>query len=371
MSSTVATDAANRLKNCCNQPLLGGKQKTIICLPETNRNSRAIPQYLFNPNGCTMQSKLESIQGVGTCTWTLWLLGGCCSKTSPPAVWGAWRKEQLPLHMSEWKFWLFIRKITAGVTKGLLIMTPKWSSNFLISLATNKRYCSVCTWGAKGMPKFSSKISNYEKQHRRRIIHGTHNPITVMHKTHGKKGLAIWHGNGFLSFSILGWLSWWIWYKTKLYKPMSQIACICVSFFWVLNIHIPAYLGSRRKPFAWTSKFFCMFSSCCNYINLYKFCELPNFYFGSLWISILCCWHSLVWCDTASLWRFSQSSATWMRRCILTDGVFLFHHCLLWYLLVIILLSLIKLTTNHLHLSHSHMNNWLERTRVYDFVFYV
>ncbi len=87
------------------------------------------------------------------------------------------------------------------------------------------------------------------------------------------------------------------------------------------------------------------------------------------WISILCrCWHSLVQCDTASLWHFSQSFATWTRRCILADGFFLFHHCLLRYFLVIILLSLMKLTSNHFHLPHSHMNNWLQRTRVYEFV---
>ncbi len=71
---------------------------------------------------------------------------------------------------------------------------------------------------------------------------------------------------------------------------------------------------------------------------------------------------------TASLWHFSQSSVTWTRRCILADGFFLFRHCLLRYLLVRILLSLIKLTSNHFHLSHSHMNNWFQRARVYEFV---
>ncbi len=51
------------------------------------------------------------------------------------------------------------------------------------------------------------------------------------------------------------------------------------------------------------------------------------------WMSILCHWHSLVRCDTVSLWHFSQTSATWTRRCIMADGFFLFHHCLFWYLL--------------------------------------
>jgi hypothetical protein len=35
----------------------------------------------------------------------------------------------------------------------------------------------------------------------------------------------------------------------KLYKQVSQIACISVSIILVLNVHIPAYLGSRGKPF--------------------------------------------------------------------------------------------------------------------------
>jgi hypothetical protein len=30
------------------------------------------------------------------------------------------------------------------------------------------------------------KKDKYEKQHQRHIIHGTYNPITVMHETHGQ-----------------------------------------------------------------------------------------------------------------------------------------------------------------------------------------
>jgi hypothetical protein len=54
--------------------------------------------------------------------------------------------------------------------------------------------------------------------------------------------------------------------NTKFYKPVSQIACVCVSFFWVLNIHIPLYLDSREKPFFQTSKFFLYFQ-----FQLYQF----------------------------------------------------------------------------------------------------
>jgi hypothetical protein len=44
--------------------------------------------------------------------------------------------------------------------------------------------------------------------------------------------------------------------KTKLYKPVSQIACASVSIFFVLNVHIPTYLDSRGKHFFETLSFF-------------------------------------------------------------------------------------------------------------------
>jgi hypothetical protein len=37
--------------------------------------------------------------------------------------------------------------------------------------------------------------------------------------------------------------------NTKLYEPVSQIACVCVSIILVINIHIPLYLHSKGKPF--------------------------------------------------------------------------------------------------------------------------
>jgi hypothetical protein len=44
--------------------------------------------------------------------------------------------------------------------------------------------------------------------------------------------------------------------KTKSYKPVAQIACVSVSIVLVLNVHIPVYLGSRRKPFLQNLRFF-------------------------------------------------------------------------------------------------------------------
>jgi hypothetical protein len=44
--------------------------------------------------------------------------------------------------------------------------------------------------------------------------------------------------------------------KTKLYELVSQIAWVHVLFFLVLNVHIPLYLGARRKSFFQTSVFF-------------------------------------------------------------------------------------------------------------------
>ncbi len=75
--------------------------------------------------------------------------------------------------------------------------------------------------------------------------------------------------------------------NTKFYKPVSQIACICVLFVLVLNIHIPLYLDSRGKHFFRTSKFF-FFSSSFNFINPYKFFELPNFLFPVIVDSPFC-----------------------------------------------------------------------------------
>jgi hypothetical protein len=156
--------------------------------------------------------------------------------------------------------------------------------------------------------------------------------------------------------------------NTKFYKPVSQIACICVSFILVLNIHIPLYLDSRGEPFFRTSKFFSslfpvsIISICISFSNCHFFI------FGHCWLSILCHWHWLVWCDTASLWHFFQSSDTWMRRCILADGFFLLQHFLLPYFLVIVCLGLIELTSNHFHFSHSYMSNWYLTTRMYVFV---
>ncbi len=121
--------------------------------------------------------------------------------------------------------------------------------------------------------------------------------------------------------------------KTKPYKHVSQISCIGVSFLGVLNIHIPLYLGSRRKPFFWTSKFFCCLVPVSIILIRVSFVNCQIFISGHYWISILCCWHWLVQCYMASLWHLFQGSATWMRRCsatwmrrcILADGFFLFQ----------------------------------------------
>ncbi len=44
--------------------------------------------------------------------------------------------------------------------------------------------------------------------------------------------------------------------KTKSYKPVSQIACVSVSVYLVLNVHIPAYLAQGGSTFLGTRKFF-------------------------------------------------------------------------------------------------------------------
>jgi hypothetical protein len=50
--------------------------------------------------------------------------------------------------------------------------------------------------------------------------------------------------------------------KTKLYKPVSQIVWGHVSIFLEINLHIPAYLGSRWKPFFGLLIFFVLSADC-------------------------------------------------------------------------------------------------------------
>jgi hypothetical protein len=58
--------------------------------------------------------------------------------------------------------------------------------------------------------------------------------------------------------------------KTKSYEPVSQIACISVSIFLVLNVHIPTYLVSRGKPFFWNSRFFLVVSADRRLVPIHK-----------------------------------------------------------------------------------------------------
>ncbi len=124
--------------------------------------------------------------------------------------------------------------------------------------------------------------------------------------------------------------------------------------YW--NIHIPSFLGSSGINFFQTEFFFC--------ITLISICisitRCQYFISSHPWMSMTCCWNSIVQCDTALLKQSSQSFASFKRRCILADGIIIFHHYLLQYLLVMLLLTLIKLTSNSFHMSYSHPNNWHE-----------
>ncbi len=75
-------------------------------------------------------------------------------------------------------------------------------------------------------------------------------------------------------------VSWWFWYKNeivqarlKLYGPFLNIL--------VLNVHIPAYLGSRGKPLFWESEVFFVVSADRSLVKiriyefvLYKFLQI-------------------------------------------------------------------------------------------------
>ncbi len=66
----------------------------------------------------------------------------------------------------------------------------------------------------------------------------------------------------------VGYMAWkWIrislksrmvsWYKNKIVRAgVSNCMRQCLNFL-VLNVHIPAYLGSRGKPFFWNFEVFC------------------------------------------------------------------------------------------------------------------
>ncbi len=80
---------------------------------------------------------------------------------------------------------------------------------------------------------------------------------------------------------ILRWLSWWIWYKNKIIRAgVSNCKCPCLNFFGTKCTHfcIP---GLKEKALFLYFQVFFLFSSYHTYINLYKYCEMPNFYFRS------------------------------------------------------------------------------------------
>ncbi len=151
---------------------------------------------------------------------------------------------------------------------------------------------------------------------------------------------------------------------------------VYVSPFLVLNEQVLLYLGSRRKPFFRTFKFFLLFSFCFDYINLYKFCELPNLYFWSLLnlCSVLLAlisrmWHGVTLTLFPKFRYLDEKMFHYLdEEMYLGRWLFSLPTFFLRYLLVIILLSWMELTSNHFHLSHSYMSNWLPRTRVDELV---
>ncbi len=155
--------------------------------------------------------------------------------------------------------------------------------------------------------------------------------------------------------------------NTKFYKLVSQIACACVSFFLVLNIHILCTWTQGRSLFSRLLSFF-FFSSSFKYINSYKFFESPIFYFRSLLTlhSVSLTLISPMWhCVTLTLFpKFRYlDEKMYLGRWLFSLATFFLR-----YLLVIICLGWIELTSNRFHLSHSYMSNWYPTTRLYEFV---
>ncbi len=99
---------------------------------------------------------------------------------------------------------------------------------------------------------------------------------------------------------------------------------------------------------------------------IHKNCGLPNFYFWSLLnlYSVLLALISPMWhCITLTLLPkfcyFDEKMYLGRWLCSLPS-----LPLAIWYLLVIILLSLIQLTSNNFHLSHSHIKNWQWKNQV-------
>jgi hypothetical protein len=75
----------------------------------------------------------------------------------------------------------------------------------------------------------------------------------------------------------------WFWYKNKSYKPMCQIEQAHVLNYLVLNLHIPAYLGSRGEPLCLDE----LFLFCLPIVHLYKF-VYTNLYYTSSQYTLIC-----------------------------------------------------------------------------------
>ncbi len=81
-------------------------------------------------------------------------------------------------------------------------------------------------------------------------------------------------------------VSWWFWYKNEIIQARLKSYGPFLNFL-VLNVHIPAYLGSRGKSFLWDSEVFFVVSADRSLVQIciYKFTQI-NLYVNSFFYTI-------------------------------------------------------------------------------------
>ncbi len=95
----------------------------------------------------------------------------------------------------------------------------------------------------------------------------------VLWCTQEKKGVGYMAWK-WIHISLESWMaSWWFWYQIKIVQARVSNRTARVSNFLVQNVHIPAYLGSRGKPFFWNFSVFFRMSADLRLVQIctYKF----------------------------------------------------------------------------------------------------
>ncbi len=158
ISSALATYPSKRQKKLLQPASIGGKVKDNTLLvwdTETHVQYRSI--YL-RPTGIPCKQNSSQYKGWGHAHGhcDCWVLIVQKHQHQQNEGYGATNSCR---HIHQNESSIIYEEMTAGVTNWLLIMTPKWSSNFLDMFGNKQVVLQHMYLGAKVMPEFSSKIS--------------------------------------------------------------------------------------------------------------------------------------------------------------------------------------------------------------------